>query len=129
MTMAGSPTLSATTGAMAASASTLQETRICVVRVAASTVPSSRRALMRGGASERNREAGIHGQDMAVDIGCGIAGEKDRGAGDLVRLAPAAERDVFLDKALHLGIARHRRIGLGGEEAGCDAVDENAMGS
>src|SRR5262245_25050435 len=72
------------------------------------------------GRLQRGRQSAIDGQDMAVDIGAGGRGQEDRGAADLDRLAPAAQRRALADPAAELDVVDQRLVHLGGEEAGRD---------
>src|SRR4029453_2645723 len=66
--------------------------------------------------SERDRQARVDGQDVAVHVGRGVGGEKDGRADQLVGPAPAPERDApaYLRR---LRAREERRVHLGEEEA------------
>ena len=76
--------------------------------------PPSARARSASGRLQGDGEAGIHGQDLAGDVGGGVGGQEDGAADQLVGAAEALERDAarqFDDARL----AEERTVALGQE--------------
>src|SRR5260221_683619 len=77
--------------------------------------------------SHQDRRAAVDGQDVAVDVGGGVLGEKYGGAGDLLRPSPTPHGRALLEISGDIRIGDPRRLGLGGEEARRDRVAGDAV--
>ena len=64
---------------------------------------------------------------MPVDIACRVRGEKDHRAAYLFRLRPAARRCAPLDPSGEFLVGQKRLIEFGGEKAGSDGIDRDAV--
>src|SRR5213596_2706534 len=88
----------------------------------------SRRPDRRAGRS-LGGPAAVDEKGAAGDETRGIRGEEDGGAGDLVQIAPAAHGNPGDEGAVLLRVVQQWLVHVGGEGAGADGVDRDALGS
>src|SRR5689334_23760235 len=84
---------------------------------------SSLSALVSAALVSADEVAAVDGQDVAVDVVRGPAGQKDGGAHQVSDLTPAPRRDVLDDAAIGVGIGSGRFGDRGLEVPGRDGVD------
>ncbi len=77
--------------------------------------------------SQHRHDAAVDVDDLAADVVGGRRGEEHHGSHHVLRLAPAPRRRAPLHPAVELGIVHQRRVHLGGDVAGSDGVDGDAL--
>src|ERR1700679_4191860 len=71
----------------------------------------------------RDRGAAVDDDSLSRHERAGARGEEDRGAGDLVGFADAAERRAFVGRFQGRGVFPERAREVGLDQAGRDAID------